>query len=213
MTRAAERLIVCGYQGKAKPRPGCWYELIHNGLKGQPGFEEVGAGEARVWRYLRAPEPPRASATLRLPLGEPVVAVPAWLVAPAPVERGRPTALSPSTAYDEAAPPARARQAAAPRRRDAAEAQAQAQARGTLIHRLLQSLPDVAPAHREAVAHSFVARAGAAFGAEDRARCSPIRASRRCSPQAAAPRCRSSGASLARAKRRSWCRARSTAWW
>jgi ATP-dependent helicase/nuclease subunit A len=78
--------------------------------------------------------------------------------------------LSPSTAYDEAAPPSRARQAAAPRRRDAALAQAQAQARGTLIHRLLQSLPDVAPAHREAVAHSFVARAGAAFGAEDRAR-------------------------------------------
>ena len=170
MTRAAERLIVCGYQGKAKPRPGCWYELIHNGLKGQPGFEEVGEGEARLWRYRKAPEPASAPVTLRLPLGEPAVAAPAWLSAPAPRESGRPTVLSPSSAYDEAAPPARARQAVAPRRRDAVQAQAQAQARGTLIHRLLQSLPDVAPARREATAEGFVARAGAGFSAEEHQR-------------------------------------------
>jgi ATP-dependent helicase/nuclease subunit A len=106
---------------------------------------------------------------LRLPLGEPAIVVPPWLTAPAPLERGRATVLSPSTAHDEAAPPVRARPAGGPRRQDA-QAQAQARARGTLIHRLLQSLPDVAPDRREAAAHSFVVRAGAAFGAEDRAR-------------------------------------------
>jgi ATP-dependent helicase/nuclease subunit A len=58
----------------------------------------------------------------------------------------------------------------APRRRSAAqkEAQAQAQARGTLIHRLLQSLPDIAPERREAAAHGYLARAGAPFSAGER---------------------------------------------
>jgi ATP-dependent helicase/nuclease subunit A len=170
MTRAAERLIVCGYQGKTKRRPGCWYDLVHNALQGRPGFEEIGDGEARLWRYRPAPEPASAPATLRLPLGEPAIAVPPWLTAPAPLERRRATVLSPSTAFDEAPAPARARPPAGARRQDAAEAQARAQARGTLIHRLLQSLPDVAPGRREAAANGFVTRAGAAFGAEDRAR-------------------------------------------
>jgi ATP-dependent helicase/nuclease subunit A len=47
-------------------------------------------------------------------------------------------------------------------------AQAQALARGTLIHRLLQSLPDIAPARREAAAHSFLARASDAFSIDER---------------------------------------------
>src|SRR5262249_59719424 len=38
----------------------------------------------------------------------------------------------------------------------------------TLIHRLLQSLPDIEPARREAAAHSFLARAGAEFGIDER---------------------------------------------
>jgi ATP-dependent helicase/nuclease subunit A len=42
-------------------------------------------------------------------------------------------------------------------------------ARGTLLHRLLQSLPDVAPSRREEAAQTFLARA-AAFSAEERER-------------------------------------------
>jgi ATP-dependent helicase/nuclease subunit A len=71
--------------------------------------------------------------------------------------------VAPSSAYDEAV----ALQAL-PRRRNAAQGRAQAQARGTLIHRLLQSLPDIEPARREAAAHSFLARAGAAFSTDER---------------------------------------------
>jgi ATP-dependent helicase/nuclease subunit A len=43
-------------------------------------------------------------------------------------------------------------------------------ARGTIIHRLMQSLPDIAPPHREAAAQHFVARAGAVFTADERSR-------------------------------------------
>src|SRR5262249_29643029 len=82
-----------------------------------------------------------------------------------PAESARSIAVSPSSAYDEAVAPL-----AAPRRQSAAREPAQAQAlvRGTLIHRLLQSLPDIEPTRREAAAHSFLARAGAEFGMEER---------------------------------------------
>jgi ATP-dependent helicase/nuclease subunit A len=166
MTRAAERLIVCGYQGKIKPKPGCWYDLIRGGLDGQPGLEQVGDGEATLWRYRKAPDPAGAPMLARPPQGEPAIEVPPWLTTPAPPESGRPVPLSPSAAYDEAAAP----RAAAPRRQDAVRAQAQALARGTLMHRLMQSLPDVDPARRVTAAQSFLARAGAAFGADDRQR-------------------------------------------
>jgi len=82
-----------------------------------------------------------------------------------PTEGNRPVVVSPSSAYDEALAPQ-----ATPRRRNAVQerAQARALARGTLIHRLLQSLPDIEPARREPAAHSFLARAGAAFSADER---------------------------------------------
>jgi ATP-dependent helicase/nuclease subunit A len=189
MTRAAERLIVCGCHGKKKPSPACWYDLIRNGLDGQPGFEELRDGETVTWRYRRATEPlpsPQSKpavadfddaiagpnlANTRCRLdeggsfggGEPTL--PPWLATPAPAEAARSILVSPSSAYDEAV----ALQAL-PRRRNAAQgrAQAQALARGTLIHRLLQSLPDIEPARRQAAAHSFLARARSALSVDER---------------------------------------------
>jgi ATP-dependent helicase/nuclease subunit A len=166
MTRAAERLIVCGYQGKNKLRPGCWYDLVSTGLRGQPGIAEVGDGASRLWRYRKSAEPEGESPMPRPPQSEPVIDTPAWLTAAAPPEFGRPAPLSPSKAYDEAAAP----QPATPRRQDAAQAQAEALARGTIIHRLMQSLPDIEPARREAAAHSYLSRAGVAFSVDDRNR-------------------------------------------
>jgi len=57
MTRAAERLIVCGCHGKNKPSADCWYDLVRNGLDGQPGFEEIRDGETTKWHYRKAAEP------------------------------------------------------------------------------------------------------------------------------------------------------------
>jgi ATP-dependent helicase/nuclease subunit A len=172
MTRAAERLIVCGCHGKKKPNPDCWYDLVRNGLDGQPGFEEISEGETTKWRYRKAAEQTPAQCTAvtcpHPPLmgeGGTVVDLPAWLTTPAPAEIARSTLVSPSSAYDEAVAPQ-----ALPRQRNAAQKQAQARAlaRGTLIHRLLQSLPDIEPARREGAAHSFLARCGAAFGIDER---------------------------------------------
>ncbi len=173
MTRAAERLIVCGCHGKKKPNPDCWYDLIRKGLDGQPGFEEIRDGETTKWRYRKAAGPTPAQCTAvtcsHPPLkeeGRTVVDLPAWLTMPAPTEAASSVAVSPSSAYDEALAPQ------APRQRNAAQEQAQAQAlaRGTLVHRLLQSLPDIEPARREAAALSFLARAAAAFSMDERNR-------------------------------------------
>jgi ATP-dependent helicase/nuclease subunit A len=188
MTRAAERLIVCGYRGPKRMPAGCWYDLVQGGLAGKPGFEEIGIGESRIWRFRKSPcsadpQPtPPLDATVKTP---PASAPPAWLNEPISAEPAPPTALSPSTADEEAqvhgprsTVPSAASDPAAdqrggagrPRRRPArlsAPEVERAMARGVIIHRLLQSLPDVAPARREAAAQSYLARAGAAFtGAE-----------------------------------------------
>jgi len=167
MTRAAERLIVCGCHGKKKPNADCWYDLVRKGLDGQTGFEEVRDGGTTTWRYRKAAEQASAPAFPRLPQTEPASDLPAWLTTPAPTDVARSTLVSPSSAYDEAVAPQ-----ALPRQRNAAQerAQAQALARGTLIHRLLQSLPDIEPARRQAAAHSFLARAAAAFSVDERNR-------------------------------------------
>jgi ATP-dependent helicase/nuclease subunit A len=167
MTRAAERLIVCGCHGKKKPNADCWYDLVRKGLDDQTGFEEVRDGGTTTWRYHKAAEQASAPAFPRLPQTEPASDLPAWLTTPAPTDVARSTLVSPSSAYDEAVAPQ-----ALPRQRNAAQerAQAQALARGTLIHRLLQSLPDIEPARRQAAAHSFLARAAAAFSVDERNR-------------------------------------------
>jgi ATP-dependent helicase/nuclease subunit A len=258
MTRAAERLIVCGCLGKTKLKQGCWYELIVDGLKKQPGYAEIADGDTKMWRYCKGPAPAAATALSESAVSQPppfdvssptrpddrgapsppssggegwgegggrqgqtcrsngsvradatredaemsrkapirgtppsshpsppeeggqgagrggrqVSALtapsanesaddlPAWLTTPVPA-MSRAGVVSPSSALPDAQ---------APQRRTPAEkeTQAQAQARGTLIHRLLQSLPDIDPGRREAAAHTYLARAGAQFGADER---------------------------------------------
>ncbi len=139
--------------------------------EGSPGWGDSDA------RHAEAPSPPPGPLTRAdlpppgggdpSPLQNALVDLPAWLTTPAPTDVTRSVTVSPSSAYDDALAPQ-----AAPRQRNAAQEQAQAQAlaRGTLIHRLLQSLPDIEPARREAAAHSFLARAAAAFSTDERDR-------------------------------------------
>src|SRR5262249_26489865 len=135
MTRAADRLIVAGCEGVRGRQPGCWYDLVLAGLRDREGFETVGDGDAQIWRYRKVIDTTAVAAgkaaqgefALRSPF-------PAWLRRPAPTEAEQPTAITPSES--EGATPAE-RQGAG------GEARRRAIARGTLIHRLLQALPDI----------------------------------------------------------------------
>jgi ATP-dependent helicase/nuclease subunit A len=166
MTRAAERLIVCGSQGKYRPA-GCWYDLIVAGLTGKPGFEEIGEGDAKVWRYRVAPDsgsPDLGSPDLGDASARPALChdEPAWLTAPAAGEAAGVVTLNPSTAYDETAAPRRYAFGGADARR--------ALERGRLVHRLLQSLPEIPGSERAAAAQRYIERAGTAFESDERDR-------------------------------------------
>ena len=153
MTRAAERLVVCGAQGKNKIPDGCWYELVRTALDGECATEVADDGGAQVLRY-------RKHASVTAPVREPVsqeplaIALPNWLRRKAAPERPSPRTLTPSEA---------------PQKRAPSPASAQALLRGSLTHRLMQALPDIAPERRAEAARDYLARAGRELSNEDRA--------------------------------------------
>jgi ATP-dependent helicase/nuclease subunit A len=162
MTRAADRLIICGAQGDKKRPDGCWYDLVCEPLK--PFLVEETDGEDKVWRYRTATSPavepsPSIAATPRSERPE----LPAWLRRRVPhsVRRGGP--ISPSSALDEDIARSAQPGASPAVRRKALE-------RGRVVHRLMQSLPDIAPERRADAIERFLVRAAAKnFSSAERA--------------------------------------------
>jgi ATP-dependent helicase/nuclease subunit A len=149
MTRAIDRLVVCGIDTGIRKLPaGCWYELVLGGLESESKKEQADFGDVEVWRYRKtavtaavaAEEPAKTPAS---------VTIPSWLKHN--VESGlvRPATIKPSGFVDDAVAPA------TPITRD--QAREHAIARGLAIHRLLQSLPDVSPERRADAAQRFFA--------------------------------------------------------
>ncbi|MBT6910464.1 MAG: hypothetical protein HOA21_04860 [Rhodospirillaceae bacterium] len=144
LTRAAERLYICGFEGKTGRKDHCWYDMAWRALADLPGIE--------------APDELAGGLCLRNPQGKPVAqAVPArtaarddlpnWAHQPAPVEPVPPRPLAPSRSDDPepsvASPLANGGQARFQR--------------GNHIHRLLQSLPDLPEVERAAAAARYLA--------------------------------------------------------
>jgi ATP-dependent helicase/nuclease subunit A len=162
MTRAADRLIICGAEGVRGILKRCWYELIQNALDSYL-VEEEENGE-KIRRYRR---PGTAAAELATPAlaAEKVVpppALPSWLREPAPVQAPRPAPLSPSTAFEEEIGRIASPAGTASERRKAL-------ARGRIVHRLMQSLPEIPSARRLDAANHFLASAAADFAPAERA--------------------------------------------
>jgi ATP-dependent helicase/nuclease subunit A len=166
LTRAQDRLYLCGWQTKRAAPAGNWYELadaaLENLAEAGPG-EKEGAGAVAFdftaelgadgwagpgWRLTR---PQRAPVAAEKPRPQPVAAatsaLPGWARGPAAAEPAPPQPLAPSRPA-ESEPPSRS-----PLGPDAGRRFR----RGLLIHRLLQSLPGVEPAARAAAGRSFLA--------------------------------------------------------
>jgi ATP-dependent helicase/nuclease subunit A len=159
MTRAADRLVVCGSVGVKSMPAGCWYQLVEQGL-GASGLlveEPSDFGEGTVLRYRKSP--PEAAAAIpsqqaALPLTAPL---PDWLTRDAPGEI-RAAPIRPSGFADD-------REAADwPRPR---EARQRAILRGNIMHRLMQSLPDIPPERRAEAARRHIARQKTDFSAAE----------------------------------------------
>ena len=151
MTRAINRLIVCGAEGERRP-PGCWWDLVSDALLPLSTEHADDDGDGKVWRYCKVPplaHPPRA---LSAP-GQATSAAPppSWLGEAAPIKPTAALPLSPSHAHDEAA-------AMAPMPPGSPHEREKPLARGALMHRLLQALPDVPIAARREAARRHLAR-------------------------------------------------------
>lgn len=154
LTRAADRLYLCGWNNKTKAPEGNWYDLVRNALA--PGGENKDAPyraaevsidlfDEPVLRLESIQEiPPGTGRTADSP---PVYdALPEWISEPAPEEPSPPRPLAPSRPDTE--DPA----VLSP----LAEGRIQAFKRGTVIHSLLEMLPHRAEEKRYDAALKFV---------------------------------------------------------
>src|SRR5262252_4782628 len=83
LTRARDRLYVCGFEGSTQPAPDCWYHLIRAGLRDRltPATAADGAG---VWRLVSAQTAEPQSESVRATALAPQAPLPAWARRPAP---------------------------------------------------------------------------------------------------------------------------------
>jgi ATP-dependent helicase/nuclease subunit A len=152
MTRAADRLYICGASNKDLSDH-CWYSRIRVALMriGEPVTDSEGR---TVWRYQRPRPAAGDEASLPPPAQREAPALlPSWAQDQPPTEEKSLIWLTPSR-------PATNRAAVAEISSPLATAVPGRFRRGLLIHRLLQSLPDMPPAEREGRAHAFLAQTG-----------------------------------------------------
>jgi ATP-dependent helicase/nuclease subunit A len=156
MTRASDRLYVCGWQGLRKREENCWYDLVNDGLAGHLA-EIADADGVTVWRMESEQETPVESSEAKSKLAE-AAPLPDWVLKPAAPKRTRPRfAPSRLALKDSNIEPPLGPLALGERHRFA---------RGRLVHALLQHLPEVKPENQEKAARAFVAVRGAGLPEE-----------------------------------------------
>ena len=149
LTRAEDRLYVCGWHGKTKRDQGCWFDQVKAGLEALPGIQPVAPSAAPAGTLLRfetaqrqAPDKQEKRAAAQTtgaaerqtlaPLGDIAVRPP-----------GAPSRASARAIYSPLD-----------------SETANALARGRFVHRLLEVLPERAPGEREDAARTMATRAG-----------------------------------------------------
>jgi ATP-dependent helicase/nuclease subunit A len=136
LTRARDRLYVCGFENKKGVKQGSWYELTRTAAE-RLGVKVADGDGTITYGTLHEEKGTAAAAGQNNPV------LPDWIGKPAPVEPAAPRLIRPSDAVG-AAPPA------------FSPLGAQRFRRGLVVHALLARLQDIAPEKRRAVALAFV---------------------------------------------------------
>lgn len=162
LTRAEDRLYVAGWENAKGRDTGCWYNLVESAFERLPGVVNVAVGAAVgdyiVRRYQTEQTVAPKDKSVAVACEVKAAALPVWTKLAAPQEPVPARPLSPSRPMDdEPALPSPLR-AARTRQRDD-----QRFRRGRLIHRLLESLPDMAPDRRMAAARRYLSQAALAL--------------------------------------------------
>ena len=145
MTRAEDRLYVCGWQGRDTPPDDCWYALVRAGMKSLKGVEPLETAEGAGLVYAEPQTAPIPLSDEPAPEGDAPPPLPPELLAPPAAEPPAPRPLAPSRALQD--PPPRS-----PIDGDGNRARL----RGIAAHKLLEHLPVLAPAERPAAARRLL---------------------------------------------------------
>jgi ATP-dependent helicase/nuclease subunit A len=163
MTRAAERLIVGGVQpgNRNEVPPNSWYRLIASGLENSNLTEQsIETRDGVVRRYTR-PQDVFAPSAAAQPLTQAQLALtPHWLHQKASPPIPAFELKRPSDASDDEGHPFKRGQSVRDRQH--------ARRRGVLVHRLLESLPDIASERRREAADRYMARNAADWPESER---------------------------------------------
>ncbi|WP_375144119.1 double-strand break repair helicase AddA [Bradyrhizobium sp. Ash2021] len=162
MTRAADRLVVggCLPGNMNSVRKSSWYDLITKGLANS-GLQlaELQTPHGVVKRYARAEEAEISDGAVAASAAAAPIELPSWLRTPAPSETAAGGLLRPSDPGDGDGHQVRTGESITLR--------ARALQRGTLVHRLLQSLPDIAIDRRREAALAYLARNADGWSADE----------------------------------------------
>jgi ATP-dependent helicase/nuclease subunit A len=153
MTRAADRLIIGGCMpgNMNSVRKNSWYDLIGKGLENSGlQVEEIKNAGGPVKRYARPDDAAPSEAAASPAKAVTPTPLPSWLRTPAGPESAADSRLRPSDPAGDESPIIRSGESIALR--------ARALQRGVLVHRLLQSLPDLAADRRRDLALNYLAR-------------------------------------------------------
>ena len=159
MTRAEDRLYVCGWQGSREPPADCWYHLVRDAVAdvARPVDDAVLAdcGFEILPTVLRLDAEQVGPVAPPAPAADPVPApLPDWVARTPAREATTPQPLAPSQLGGDE-PPARS---------PVTEAGDDRFLRGTLVHRLLELLPPLPVDARSAACRCYLARPVHALG-------------------------------------------------
>jgi ATP-dependent helicase/nuclease subunit A len=176
LTRAEDRLIVTGAlnrRGEGK-ETGCWYDLVEAGFKrlATEGAEQLSFDPGALlgeegwrtggWRFASPQrEAPDRTREVEAPAALHSTEIPAWARRPPPAEEQPPRPLAPSREEGE-------ERAAASPVHGGAQGPKRFR-RGSIIHALLQHLPDLPRERRAAAAEAYLAAPGLGLAEEEAA--------------------------------------------
>ena len=155
MTRAEDRLYICGWHTKKKAPKGCWYDLMHAAIsaagekRDDPFLVEMKETADNDVVFIRSPQQisigakPEEKAIAHVDLQD-------WMLSKSPEEPAPLSPLAPS--QPDAPDPA----VESPLSGDGADRFK----RGNIVHTLLQTLPQLPEDYRKAAAQAFLAREG-----------------------------------------------------
>ena len=147
LTRARDRVYVCGWETSRGRSEDCWYDLVKRGLvnQGSQTFTLEDGSKGLRLQSIQIQVPDNINSFSKIT--SPDLAVPDWLSLLPPTEPLPPSPLNPSRPDNED-PPIRS---------PLGDDDGARFKRGTLIHRLLETLPNLPPANWDMVLKRYLA--------------------------------------------------------